>query len=46
MTTTYVHTQTEYEIEACKRDAAKRAQARCHGHRNNRLEAEIAAHRQ
>jgi hypothetical protein len=26
MTTTYVHTQTEYEIEACKRDAAKRAQ--------------------
>ena len=26
MTTTYVQTQTEYEIEACKRDAAKRAQ--------------------
>ena len=26
MTTTYVQTQTEYEIEACKRDAAKYAQ--------------------
>jgi len=26
MTTTYVHLRTEYEIEACKRDAAKRAQ--------------------
>ena len=26
MTTTYVHALTEYEIEACKRDAAKRGQ--------------------
>lgn len=26
MTTTYVHAFTEYEVEACKRDAAKRAQ--------------------
>ena len=26
MTTTYVHAHTEYEVEACKRDAAKRAQ--------------------
>ena len=26
MTTTYVHALTEYEIEACKRDAAKLAQ--------------------
>ena len=26
MPTTYVHSLTEYEVEACKRDAAKRAQ--------------------
>jgi ubiquitin len=26
MTTTYVHALTEYEIEACNRDAAKRGQ--------------------
>ena len=26
MTTTYVHALTEYEVEACKRDAAKLAQ--------------------
>jgi hypothetical protein len=26
METTYVHLRTEYEVEACKRDAAKRAE--------------------
>ena len=40
METTYVHLRTEYEIEACKRDAAKRAQ-KCNDDECSRTEYDV-----
>jgi hypothetical protein len=40
MTTTYVHALTEYEIEACNRDAAKLAQG-CNDDECSRTEYEV-----